>query len=82
MKEYKVKVIEEIDDYIDEIRYQEILNPEEKTLYSVCNLDRYPEDATIERDLVSAFEYIDILNAGIELAKQGYDKVTYTYYNE
>lgn len=38
----------------------------------------YPEDATIERDLVSAFEYIDILNAGIELAKQGYDKVTYT----
>ena len=30
MKEYKVKVIEEIDDYIDEIRYQEVLSPEEK----------------------------------------------------
>ena len=70
MKEYKVKVIEEIDDYIDEIRYQEVLMYE-------C-----PKDATIERDLVSAFEYIDILNAGIELAKQGYDKVTYTCCDE
>lgn len=30
MKEYKVKVIEEIDDYVDEIRYQEVLSPEKK----------------------------------------------------
>lgn len=77
MKEYKVKVIEEYDHYLCETRYQEVLNPEEKTIYSVCNMCECPEDATIERNLVSAFEYIDILNAGIELAKQGYDKVTY-----
>lgn len=82
MKEYKVEVIEEIDDYIDEIRYQEVLSPEEKTLYSVCNMCECPEDASIERNLVSAFEYIDILNAGIKLAKQGYDKVTCTYRDE
>lgn len=77
MKEYKVKVIEEYNDYLSETWYQEVLNPEEKTIYSVCNMCECPEDATIERNLVSAFEYIDILNAGIELAKQGYDKVTY-----
>lgn len=77
MKEYKVKVIEGYNDYLSETWYQEVLSPEEKTIYSVCNMCECPEDATIERNLVSAFEYIDILNAGIELAKQGYDKVTY-----
>lgn len=35
MKEYKVEVIEEIDDYIDEIRYQEVLSPEKNTLFSL-----------------------------------------------
>jgi hypothetical protein len=82
MKEYKVKVIEEYNDYLSETWYQEVLNPEEKTIYSVCNMCECPEDATIERNLVSAFEYLDILNAGIELAKQGYDKVTYTCCDE
>lgn len=38
MKEYKVKVIEEYDHYLCETRYQEVLNPEEKTIYSVCNM--------------------------------------------
>lgn len=82
MKEYKVEVIEEYDDYVDAIRYQEVISPEDKSIYSVCSMWDCPEDATIERDLVSAFEYIDILNAGIELAKQGYDKVTYTCCDE
>lgn len=82
MKEYKVEVIEEYDDYVDAIRYQEVINPEDKSIYSVCAMWDCPEDATIERGLVSALEYIDILNAGIKLAKQGYDKVTCTYRDE
>nr|DAN84900.1 MAG TPA: hypothetical protein [Caudoviricetes sp.] len=82
MKEYKVEVIEEFDNYLDMARYQEIISPEGKTIYSVCSLEECPEDAIIGRCLMSAGEYIDILNAGIKLAKQGYDKVTCTYRDE
>ena len=82
MKEYKVNIIEEYDDYLGMTTYQEVVGPKEESLYSVCSLEDCPEDAIIGRCLVDAFGYIDILNAGIKLAKQGYDKVIYTCYNE
>lgn len=33
------------------------------------------EDASIEGDLFDCYDYINTVNLGIELAKQGYDKV-------
>lgn len=33
-----------------------------------------PEDATISRDLMSAHDWLEVVNYGIELGKQGYDK--------
>lgn len=49
-----------------------------KYIYGVydmaCNC---PEDAVIYRDLVSAHQWLDIVNYGIELAKQGYDKAEF-----
>lgn len=46
-------------------------------LFNVYNLTDYPEDATISRDLFSAFQYLRAVRYGIELAKQGYDEVEY-----
>lgn len=33
-----------------------------------------PEDATITRDLMSANDWLEVVNYGIELGKRGYDK--------
>lgn len=73
--ELKLKVFEEIDEYEDEVRYQEISNKDNDISFSVHNMDFCPEDAIISRDLFSADDYIKVLNKGIELAKKGYDKV-------
>lgn len=54
--------------------YQEI-SDEENLLFTVSNLNEYPEDATINRDLFSAQQYIKAVRYGIKLAKQGYDDV-------
>lgn len=54
--------------------YQEI-SDEENLLFTVSNLSEYPEDATINRDLFSAQQYIKAVKYGIKLAKQGYDDV-------
>lgn len=73
--ELQLKVFEEIDEYEDEVRYQEINNKDNDIKFSVHNMDFCPEDAIISRDLFSANDYINALNKGIELAKKGYDKV-------
>lgn len=49
----------------------------DKLLFSVYNLNEYPEDAIISRDLFSASQYLSAIRYGIELAKQGYDEVEY-----
>lgn len=54
--------------------YQEI-SDEENLLFTVSNLNEYPEDATINRDLFSAQQYIKAVRYGIKLAKKGYDDV-------
>lgn len=58
---------------------QEVSDPESgKTLYSVYDMAvNCPEDAVICRDLVSAHQWLKIVNYGIELAKQGYDKAEF-----
>lgn len=46
-------------------------------IFSVHDLTDYPEDATISRDLFSAFHYLRAIRYGIELAKQGFEEVEY-----
>lgn len=41
-------------------------------LYSVRNLTDCPEDAVIWRDLFSCSNYIDAINFGIKLGREGY----------
>ena len=56
------------------LTYQEI-SDENEILFNVTNLDEFPEDATINRNLFSAQQYIKAVRYGIKLAKQGYDDV-------
>lgn len=39
--------------------------------YRVSNLCECPEDAIIGRDLVSAYEWLDAVRLGMELAREG-----------
>lgn len=41
----------------------------------MCNLNENPEDAIIGRDLLSAYEYIDSIIEGFNIAKHGYDEI-------
>lgn len=50
----------------------EINNKEEFNCY---NLDECPEDAIIGRDLFDANDYLNAVEFGIKLAKQGYDGI-------
>lgn len=72
----KVTVIEEMDS--DETPFfQEIIcDAFPQVNYSVRNLSPdSPEDAVIYRDLVSAYEYLDILKLGMELGAKGYTDI-------
>lgn len=43
--------------------------------YRVYNLWDCPEDACIQRDLVSADEWLDAVRLGMKLAQKGYDNI-------
>jgi hypothetical protein len=47
--------------------------------YDVWNLWDCPEDATIQRELVSAEEIIDWVKFGMMLNQKGYDHIEVTY---
>ena len=47
----------------------------DETVFMVYNLYEFPEDATIDRDLFNAYDYVRALNKGIQLAKDGIDEV-------
>lgn len=47
-------------------------NVEETCNYRVNNLCDCPEDAIIPRDLISAYEYLEILELGMQLGAAGY----------
>lgn len=46
-----------------------------RSSYFVSNLNRCPEDATIDRDLFSAEDFIEAVKFGMSLAQAGYDDV-------
>ena len=54
---------------------------DDKLLFHAYNLDEHPEDAIISKDLFSAYQYLQAVRYGIELAKQGYDQVEYVSIN-
>lgn len=73
--------INEEEDKYDPIIYAQDVSCEDEpqVRYSVYNLIDCPEDAIIGRDLVSAEEYIKILELGMALGRKGYDCVVPTY---
>lgn len=75
MKTLKLKLMENIDNY-DECCFQELWSEDEKVHYSVSNLCECPEDAIIDRDLVSADEIVDFIELGMRLAEKGYDRIS------
>lgn len=75
MKTLKLKLIEKIGDY-GEYHSQELWFEDENVHYSVCDLWECPEDATIDRDLVSAYEIVDFIELGMKLAEKGYNKIS------
>ena len=77
-KELKLEVLYRTDDYGDQIS-QSISNKENDLHFGVFDLWECPEDAVIGRDLFTADDYISALNKGIELCKNGYDKVVANY---
>ena len=68
----KVKVVCANDDdmdYYEPVYWQQVWftipgNVEETCNYRVCDLCNCPEDAVLARDLVSAHDYLDILELG------------------
>ena len=42
------------------------------TAYDLCE---YPEDATIDRDLFNGYDYLDAIQLGMELAREGYTSI-------
>ena len=75
----KKKILEIADKQSDwGMRKQSVYDPEtDDELFSVYDLTEYPEDATINRDLFDADDYLRAVRYGIELAKEGYDEVEY-----
>lgn len=60
------------------MREQTVYDPEtDGELFSVHDLTECLEDATINRDLFNASDYLRAVRYGIELAKAGYDEVEY-----
>lgn len=75
-----VTINEEEDDYGSMIYAQDVsCEDEPQVRYFVYNLTDCPEDAIIGRDLVSAEEYLKILELGMALGRKGYDCVVPTY---
>lgn len=51
-------------------------NEDEKIKFRVRDLNEYPEDAIIGRDLFDADDFIRVLKLGFAIAKRGYDCIT------
>lgn len=72
-------LIEEAYDSYDGILAQKLDFKDFSEHYSVYNMWECPEDATIQRELVSAEEIVDWIRFGIELAQKGYDDIEVSY---
>lgn len=75
-KNFVVKMIESTDEY-GTTESQELWSDDDKHKinYQVYNLWGCPEDACIDRDLFSAYEYFEALKLGFQLAKEGYQDI-------
>ena len=71
IKKFEIHQKEGYDYYYD---YQRVKD-EEGVKFSVHNLAECPEDAIIGRDLFDAGDWIDAVEYGMELVKQGYDGI-------
>ena len=61
------------------VDYQRVTSPvDPRIYYSVCNLCDCPEDAIIGRDLVSAYEWLDAVRLGMQLAREGVTELEVT----
>lgn len=61
------------------VGYQRVTSPVDPRIhYSVCNLCDCPEDAIIERDLVSADDWLDAVRLGMQLAREGITELEVT----
>lgn len=47
----------------------------EKFAFTAYNLCECPEDATVDRDLFNGYDYLDAIQLGMELAKEGYTSI-------
>lgn len=75
MKTLNVKVATRFVDG-DTPDYQRVWSDEDSRIkYSVSNLWDCPEDACIHRDLVSAYEWLEAVQLGMTLAREGYDEI-------
>lgn len=75
MKTLNVKVATRFVDS-DTPDYQRVWSDDEpRILYSVSNLWDCPEDACIHRDLVDAYEWLEAVQLGMTLAREGYDEI-------
>ena len=70
-----VKISEECDRWGDVFHQKVVCTEVPDVNYSVRDLCDCPEDAIIHRDLVSAYDYIDILKLGMRLAFDGYTDI-------
>lgn len=70
-----VKIFEDCDRWGDVFSQDVVCAEVLDVKYSVCDLCDCPEAAIIYRDLVSAYDYIDILKLGMRLAFDGYTDI-------
>lgn len=49
-----------------------------KFVFIAYNLCECPEDATVNRDLFNANDYLDAIQLGMELAREGYTSIEVT----
>lgn len=67
------------DDWLEDCnRYESLTDRDGKLVYSVCDLTDCPEDATLFRDLTSAYKIVELIKFGMHLKYLGYDDIDLT----
>ena len=80
-KMYPIVIEENYDDYLGLIHSQNMYSKDRTMGYYVRNLTDCPEDAIINRDLVSAEEIINYIKFGMKLAQEGCTNIEVEYIN-
>lgn len=73
MSKVKAFVLDAPESYDYYYEYHEVTDPDTgKVVFSANNLADCPEDAIIGRDIFDAYDWLDVVKFGMELARQGY----------